>query len=1020
MHRYAFLFLGLLSGTLFLRGQTITLPALHYAAEDGLPDSKVRCLLQDSRGFLWIGTENGLSCFDGRMFNNYFSGEGTDPISGNYITAITEDRTGILWIATLDGGLTRLDMGQPEGDRSRIFYFLPDDSTSLPVNRLRCLIDFDDDYLLLSGEQAPVVFVNKKTFQFLSWKGELPLHPSNAITSHDLGKGWLHFLKKIAPGEILMSFLNNRRVLAIDTHTGQQVQGFNQPDYFAGDQTYVCMAWDEKYAYAGGWQNGITYWERAGDGFTEKIQVPDEVETLLMFSPGRLLAGGHNKGLFEINTTTRSIQKIDLFLKKGKPLNPERIMAMIMDKDSSIWLGTNAGLIRLSPGKKNSQTGLLLPSEDSKLIFGTGISPEGRPMIFSSKGIYEQQVEKGDFTLLSFTWKNQPLQVTGLVKTSSFGWVMGTENGLFFYDPANRKIRPFPPLMQVEGYTLVFDFFQIRNLYEDTIAEEPVIVAGVLGYGVIVINLAKKTITLLIDQKDCNTCIKINLVRKVLKTPDGNYWVATSRGLYYWEFDHRSVGGLFVPYYHLPENPHSLSSDDILDIALDEENTLWVATRNGLNSIAGTDIRRYKFPVSRGNVILSVVPAGGRNVLVSSTAGMGLFDQKTQNFSYISESNASGADAPWMAGRAISNQSVLVAGQNHWEIVRVENLRILPEPPIPYLVGFSVNNRPQMGAEEYTLGYRDYFSARISALSLNHSSDFDLEYRFGAIDQVWQALPAEGSILMSNLRPGKHNLEVRVVAKNGEIFHETSILQLRVRPPFWLSWPFILSMVVLFTGSVFSLYRYRLFQHQKRLAIRMDIASDLHDEVGSALGSISMGSELAGKFLESDIDKSKQVLENIRSITGKTLQNMADIIWAINPKHDQGEKITAKMRQVGNDLLGSGGIAVTYTFGPEIEPLRLSMHARKNIMLIYKEVLHNITKHASANSVAIDFLIYRKHLILKIKDDGKGFIPGSYPGNGLGNMQRRAELLGGKLDLHTEPGEGVEVILKANLLKIRE
>lgn len=89
-------------------------------------------------------------------------------------------------------------------------------------------------------------------------------------------------------------------------------------------------------------------------------------------------------------------------------------------------------------------------------------------------------------------------------------------------------------------------------------------------------------------------------------------------------------------------------------------------------------------------------------------------------------------------------------------------------------------------------------------------------------------------------------------------------------------------------------------------------------------------------------------------------------------------------------------------------------------MLIYKEVLHNITKHASANSVAIDFLIYRKHLILKIKDDGKGFIPGSYPGNGLGNMQRRAELLGGKLDLHTEPGEGVEVILKANLLKIRE
>jgi two-component system sensor histidine kinase UhpB len=201
---------------------------------------------------------------------------------------------------------------------------------------------------------------------------------------------------------------------------------------------------------------------------------------------------------------------------------------------------------------------------------------------------------------------------------------------------------------------------------------------------------------------------------------------------------------------------------------------------------------------------------------------------------------------------------------------------------------------------------------------------------------------------------------------------------------------------------------YQTRQHLKMQTLRNKIASDLHDDVGSTLSSISIFSQIAQRQSE-DI---QPLLNTIEESSRKMLDAMADIVWTINPENDQFEKIILRMRNFAFDLLGARNIHFEFISDDHIADLKIPMELRKNLYLIFKEATNNMVKYSGADQARFTLREEKDMLTMEIRDNGNGFDPlQEREGNGLRNMKKRAEEIGGKLLIESKLNEGTMVRL---------
>jgi signal transduction histidine kinase len=190
--------------------------------------------------------------------------------------------------------------------------------------------------------------------------------------------------------------------------------------------------------------------------------------------------------------------------------------------------------------------------------------------------------------------------------------------------------------------------------------------------------------------------------------------------------------------------------------------------------------------------------------------------------------------------------------------------------------------------------------------------------------------------------------------------------------------------------------------------LRNKIASDLHDDVGSTLSSISMFSQMAQQQSKETIP----LLDTIGDYSRKMLEAMADIVWTINPENDQFEQIILRMRNFAYDLLGTKKIEFEFDADEDVASLKLSMEVRKNIYLIFKEATNNMVKYSGADKALFRIKGEKNILTMLIRDNGKGFDTSqSTNGNGLRNMKNRAEEMGAHLMIDSAFGKGTTIEL---------
>jgi signal transduction histidine kinase len=215
-------------------------------------------------------------------------------------------------------------------------------------------------------------------------------------------------------------------------------------------------------------------------------------------------------------------------------------------------------------------------------------------------------------------------------------------------------------------------------------------------------------------------------------------------------------------------------------------------------------------------------------------------------------------------------------------------------------------------------------------------------------------------------------------------------------------------MAALGLWSIYAASRARRERVRELEALRERIARDLHDEIGSHLGSISLMSELA---LRQADGPGRESLQDIHRLAREAAVSMRGIIWLVRePGEPTLARLIEAMKQSAEALLPNVHWELTAPTAGMDRPAPLDFH--RHVFLFLREALHNVSRHASAQNVNIDVTCTGEEFCLVIRDDGQGFDPNTASaGSGLANLRHRAEALGGKMELFSEPARGTRVTL---------
>jgi signal transduction histidine kinase len=196
--------------------------------------------------------------------------------------------------------------------------------------------------------------------------------------------------------------------------------------------------------------------------------------------------------------------------------------------------------------------------------------------------------------------------------------------------------------------------------------------------------------------------------------------------------------------------------------------------------------------------------------------------------------------------------------------------------------------------------------------------------------------------------------------------------------------------------------------------IRNKIAQDLHDDIGSTLSSISILSDLAIRG-----NSNTQTLETMNEIKDSSMmlmEQMDDIVWSINPRNDSLDHLLMRIRHFATTLFEARGIDYSIDIQKNINEVRLPMDYRQHIYLILKETINNLVKYADASEAVIEVRFDHRHLLLSVRDNGRGFeSAASSTGNGLAGMRQRAALMNARVDIASAPGSGTAIRLEVDL-----
>jgi len=1002
----------------------------HLSVEDGLSQNTINCIYQDVYGFLWFGTQDGLNCYDGYNFTVYRSkADDSASLSHNWIWDIIEDDSHNLWIATWNG-LTQYDRS------SRTFRrFFPDSTSQSSISGTR---------------PASMVKDQDGNIWIATWGGGL-----NLLDPDELN--FKQYRNTQTPGQnypgdyIRKLLLDSKGILWIGSWNGLwrcdsgakgnlEFESFtHQPDDPASlsSMRITTLKEDpEGRLWIGTLGGGLNLYNPVEQNFSRFMHdaaknnslSSNELTSLEIAADGTLWVGTVNAGLNVLNKETGNFIRYRRDPANPSSLASDNVYSLFTDLGGVMWVGAgglnifNPGLLRFSC---SGPLGILKAELAGMSVYA--VLEDSRGWLWV--GTHHNGLACLDPNSSKLTWYLKDPANSNSIGSNNISdleedgigniWVASAGDGLSKLDPVTglwSRYRENPG----HGETAGMD--HINGIVVD---DKGVVWMATRDHGIVCFDPATNQFRSYRTNPEDPTSISGDYLLRIFKDSQGDIWAGTwGAGLCRTEGEGRG----YNRFMNDPANKATLPDNivhSLYEQKLDTGRLIWVGTANGLASL-DPDHPERGFMLSAANPQLPSLSVYGTlfddrgQQWISTNSGISVFQDLDSTLKHYTHRDG-------LPGNEFNAGASQELGQGLFAFGGIEGLLIFDpdsvgessyEPEVA-LTMFSVLNEPVYttidlnALENITLSHKqNFFSFEFASMDFSDPENNQFMYSLDGIDEDWNVTGNRNFASYTKIDPGHYLFRVRGTNSDGRWSEKETVIGISITPPFWKRWWFRGTLLASVLLAAFGIHLYRIRQVREIERLRVRIASDLHDDIGSALTRISVHSQQI--MTQEEIPRIRQSTSKINQLSREMVSTMSDIVWSIDARNDTLSDFLSRMQDLTHSLLSDQDVQVSFKHqGMDINR-SMKVMERQNLYYIFKEAIHNIARHAGSSKVEISVENKQAEFRMKIADNGLGFDPESVKGgNGIRNMHMRAARIGATLEIVSENGVMINLKMKA-------
>lgn len=994
--------------------------AMHFSRltrENGLPSNRVRCVIQDFQGYIWIGTDNGLVRFDGRNTTVFRPDRNdTSSVVDICFDALLQTRDSLLLIGTIDG----LSVYDPFTKRFTNYSIYRKGKAWFPVKNIVCLFE-DANGSIWIGTENGLVHMHKNPVRFDAY----PLRKSEQNIDREYQ---FNFITSIIQDprdkdKLLIATLGG--LLQFDKRNNTVTRDYKK---IINNMTgIIALNLDAgRYLWSCGWGVGLNCLDLKTEKWQEypyDAQTPISIVGITKKNQDEFWLATIDHGLGIFKKSDHSFKFHQKFADEEKSLFPGLVGIKYLNNKKDLWILSDDG-IYIMDMRFQSFRNVDIPFENKSINTFFRDCETGHLYVGATacNGLFDWNEKEKSWSIIPparYPGKNG-LSILTLYKDSHSRLWLGTVSGLWVFDPVGHVLKMFRtpagkplPLKDPRVYAIMED--DRFNLWIGTRSE-----------GVIKIDSSRTRFThYQYNPQDPFSFIDGGRCGTICSDKFKNIWIATDNGV-----------SIFDPEKNRFRNDlmdslleFGVTKRWINGIVRDTLGRMWmIADAAGLLRVELAENGHFRFKLfDKSNGLNN--PTTGRMTMDANGGiwminyGLLYVNPYDESFHLFDEHN--GLSRPLSFDESLYTDpdgNIYIGSKGGFETKNIRDLDFTPLTIKLLIESLEINGKDvPLGKitdveHPYILGAdQNNLLFRYTGICFQDVEQILFRYKLEGYDRDWIMAGTGREARYTNLPPGKYRF-IFQVSNRGVWLSQESSMWIGIRPFFWKTWWFI-SLVILISGFVlFSIYRYKVREILRLERLRTRIARDLHDDVGSTLSSISILSDILVHQAENP--QTVRMLGTIGTNAHKMLEKIDDIVWVVNPTNDKFQNLGLRIREFAIPLFESKNIRSEIRFDKQMNTLQLSMEARRNIYLIAKEAINNAIKYSECKSVKILFRQEHPGLIMEIIDDGKGFNPEVLTSrNGIKNMKLRASQIYSVIEINSVPGEGTQIILAVNLKK---